>query len=174
MFFELPDPKTASWIAQYIPRSSGTPSIDALESNTHDIVSWECLVQEGLTSARLLACDPRSVAAWVRMADGSPVTLSHIRLLKDGVNVEDVLRRWGDRLCPAIVQAMGIEDHMTPEIVTAINWTPDRWKAAFGKIPIPPTPIPNQPHHHHQMPIHVEKAPPARGRASIGMQVLKL
>lgn len=173
MFFEVPEPKPARWYSQYIPRASSTPAIDALESNAHDIVPWERLVEEGLTSSRLLECDPRAVAAWVRASDGTCITLAHIRSLSGGAKVtaEDVLRRWGDRLCPAITNAMQLDQYTTPEIVAALSWAPERWNVTFGKVPQPPTaPQPQRDWKTPETP--VEKT--TRGRASIGTKLLKL
>ena len=177
--FEIPEPAAASWVSRFY---GDPPTIRSLALNTHDLISWETLVDEGITSSRLLSCDPRSVAAWVRRTDGSCVTVSQILALKGGATVTDVLRAWGDRLCPAIASAMQIEDHLTPEMVEALKWTPERWNAVFGRVPVLPSPIHSAAPRIPQptaapwipQPAAVTREVYKRTRPTIGTQILKL
>ena len=133
-----------SWADAWVSTMyASRPARAALQSNAHELISWDALLSEGLTCDALLWCDPRAVAAWVRTADDGGVTLKHMRDMPGGsaLTASALMRAWGDRLSPplmrrikldaAALESLGLDDSS----VRRIDWTPARWRELFGGVP---------------------------------------
>lgn len=148
MNFEVPEPANPAFFSLdtllgSIRPSAASESRAALRRGDHVLLSWEQLLRDGLTIDELFKCHPSSFVAWVRTEKGSPVTWGEVMAeFGKQLTAQKLLEGWGDKLCPATANVMGINADaldrlgLDEAVVAALKWAPEKWKLLFGLVPI--------------------------------------